>query len=266
MGIFATRTRKGAQAEVVRDARATPDVQGQMPPARFEVVGEHLAAGRDASVVCALVGREMARDGADLGEALDGLRITYARVLNQEPPFGAVRALGAAWSEETLGFLHQLSCENPLTGLASLPHLRARISETYRVADHRETPASTSHALVVIDLPLVDRPAMWQDAFESTLRLVRVAEHARIAFPAGETICQLSARRLVVLAERADLLAERVAVLRDLVEDLSTETSPRASTSGMLTGATDGRARVWVEGLPPADAGAGALLDELACS
>jgi hypothetical protein len=237
-----------------------------MLPARFEAVGEHLAAGRDASVVCAIVGREMARDGADLGEALDGLRITYARVLRQEPPFDAVRALGAAWSEETLGYLHQLSCENPLTGLASLPHLRARISEIYRVADQGGTPAATSHALVVLDLPLLDRPAMWQDAFESTLRLVRVAEHARIAFPGGETICQLSARRLVVLAERADLLADRVAALRDLVEDLAVEASPTSSTSGTISGATDGRARVWVEGLPPANAGAGSLLDELARS
>src|SRR4051794_39504058 len=135
MGIFATRTRKGAQAGVVSGLEATSDVQ-DLPPARFEAVAERLAAGHDASNACAMVGRDLARDGADLGEALDGLRATYARVLGGEPDFRAVRALGSAWSEETLGYLHQLSCENPLTGLASLAHLRATLTEVYRGAEH----------------------------------------------------------------------------------------------------------------------------------
>jgi hypothetical protein len=133
MGIFATLSRKGAQADVAPDA-AAEDVQAILP-ARFEAVGEHLVAGRDASVACAMVGHEMARDGADLGEALDGLATTYARVLGGEPDFRAVRALCVAWSEETLGYLSQLSCENPLTGLASLAHLRARLTEGYRTAE-----------------------------------------------------------------------------------------------------------------------------------
>src|SRR3954467_4485563 len=148
MGIFATRTRRGAPAEVVPDAATAPNGQ-DLFPARFEAVSERLAAGHDASNAGAMVGREMARDGADLGEALDGLRSTYARVLGGEPDFRAVRALGLAWSEETLGYLHQLSCENPLTGLASLAHLRTRLSEVYRTDEQGGTSTTTSHALVV---------------------------------------------------------------------------------------------------------------------
>ncbi|MCW2822261.1 MAG: hypothetical protein JWR64_2056, partial [Marmoricola sp.] len=174
MGLFATRTREGAPAEVAPDATDEPDVP--QLSTRFEAVRERLAAGSDASAACATVGREMARDGADLGEALDGLKATYARVLGGEPDFRAVRALGVAWSEETLGYLHQLSCENPLTGLASLPHLRARLTEVYRGAEQAETSVATSHALVVLDLPLLAPTSSWEDAFESTLRLVRLAE------------------------------------------------------------------------------------------
>jgi hypothetical protein len=248
MGIFATRNRKGAQAEVVSDEETASDVQGLLP-ARFEAVGERLAAGRDASVACAMVGRELARDGADLGEALDGLRTTYARVLGGEPDFRAVRALGVAWSEETLGYLHQLSCENPLTGLASLAHLRARIAEVYRGAEQGEVSVTTSHALVVLDLPLSARTSVWEDTFESTLRLVRFAESARMAFPGGETICQVSPARVVVLARRGDVLAERIGLLHDLIEDADPDA---------------GRARIWIEGLPPYDQGAGFLLDEIA--
>lgn len=72
-----------------------------------------------------------------------------------------------------------------------------------------------------------------------------------MAFPGGETICQASPTRVVVLARRGDLLAPRVGLLRDLVEDLAQET---------------GRARVWIEGLPPYNHGAGLLLDEIARS
>ncbi len=248
MGIFATLARRGAQAEMAPGVEPVEDVQ-HLVPARFVAVGEHLAAGRDASSACAVVGREMARDGADLGEALDGLRTTYACVQGGEPDFRAVRALGLAWSEETLGYLHQLSCEDPLTGLASLAHLRARLSEVYRIAEQGGTSTTTSHALVVLDLPLLARPSVWEDAFEATLRLARLAESARMAFPGGETICQAHQRRLVVVAQRTDLLARRVGLLRSLVED---------ATPG------SGRARVWVEGLPPTDDGAAMLLDELA--
>ena len=46
-----------------------------------------------------------------------------------EPDFDATEALSVAWSEETLGYLHQVSCEDPLTGLATLAHLRARLAE-----------------------------------------------------------------------------------------------------------------------------------------
>jgi hypothetical protein len=246
MGIFATKVRRGAHAVATVDADLAEDVQ-RLLPARFEAVGERLAAGHDASTACAEVGRETARDGADLGEALDGLRSTYAHVLGGEPEFGAVRALCQAWSEETLGYLHQLSCEDPLTGLASLAHLRTRLSEIYRAAEQVDVPVSTSHALVVFELP---PSAVRTDGntFDSVLRLVRLAECARMAFPGGQSIAQASQGRLVLVTPRGDLLARRVGLLRDLVGDLDPET---------------GRARVWIEGLPPSDAGAGRLLDEI---
>jgi hypothetical protein len=254
MGIFATLVRRGVQAEVTANAVPAGDVLQRGLPARFEAVGERLLAGHDASNACALVGRETARDGADLGEALDGLRTTYARVQGGEPDFRALRALCQAWSEETLGYVHQLSCEDPLTGLASLAHVRARLSEVYRGDEQGGRSTNTSHALVVVDLPLLARPLSIEDSsisagFESALWLARLADTARMVFPGGETIAQASPTRLVVVTKRGDLLARRVGLLRGLVEDLG----PRGE-----------RARVWIEGLPPSDHGAGLLLDEIA--
>jgi hypothetical protein len=108
---------------------------------------------------------------------------------------------------------------------------------------------TTSHALVVLDLPLLARATAWEDTFEWSLRLVQLAESARVVFPTDETICQVSPRRLVVMASRDDLLAPRVGLLRTLVEDVVPE---------------NGRARVWIEGLPSSDDSAGLLLGEIA--
>jgi len=263
MGIFATLVRRGAHAEVRANAEPDANVLQFPLPARFEAVGERLAAGHDASSACAVVGRETARDGADLGEALDGLRTTYARVQGGEPDFRALRALCLAWSEETLGYLHQLSCEDPLTGLASLAHVRARLSEVYRADEQGGRSTNTSHALVVVDLPLLargpseggpvaDRGVSGVVAgFESALWLAQLADYVRLVFPGGETIGQAGPSRLVVVAERGESLAARVGLLRGLVEDMD---------------ARGERPRVWIEGLPPSDDGAGFLLDEIARS
>ena len=221
-----------------------------MLPARFEAVGEHLAAGRDASNACAMVGRDMARDGADLGEALDGLRATYARVLGGEPDFRAVRALGVAWSEETLGYLHQLSCEDPLTGLASLAHLRARLSEVYRSAEQGGTSTTTSHALVVLDLPLLARASVWEDALRGARSGWHVWPRAHEwRFPAGRR----SARPTRGGWSWSPSAATCWPGGWGCCAHSSQDATPASS-----------RARVWVEGLPPTDDGAAMLLDELA--
>jgi hypothetical protein len=250
MGIFATLVRRGAHADAGREGSWTDGVGLGVPP-RFEPVMEQLRTGRDATDACAEVGRELARDGASLGEALDGLQSTWAHVVGGEPGYRATRAMCEAWGEESLGYLHQLSCEDPLTGLVSLAHLQARVSEVYRGAEQGGTSPAQSHALVVVDLPRLARPSGWEDPFEATLRLVQLAETARTVFPGEESIAKASPSRLVVLARRGHLLARRVGLLRELVE------TPEHDL---------GRARVWVEGLPPTTGAAAIQLDEIARS
>jgi hypothetical protein len=242
MGIFAAIHRRGAPAgsEIAGEAEWTGT------PARFEAVADLLTTGRDVTVACTEVGRELARDGADLGEALNGLKAVWAAVAGGDPDFAAVRALSVAWGEETLGYVHQLSCEDPLTGLATRGHLRARLGEVYRAAEQRGSSASSTHALVVLDLPLLAAGGPAQDPFSSALWLVKLAETVRLVF-SGEA----SRTRLVALAERGDLLARRVGLLRDLVNDLGPEM---------------GRARTWIEGLPSTIDAAAWLLDEVARS
>lgn len=251
MGFFATLVGRGSVGEMARGDATPADVQ-QGLPARFHVVAEHLAAGRDATVACAVVGREMARDGADLGEALHRLRSTYALVEGTEPDFRSTQALCLAWGEETLAYLHQLSCEDPLTGLASIAHLRARLSEVYRGCEQRGESANLTRALVVVDLPLLANRARATDhreeSFNAALWMVRLVETVRMVFPGEESIGQLTGSRLAVLAHRNAALGRRVALLRGLVEDFDGYAKD---------------ARVWIEGLPATNDGAAWLLDEV---
>ncbi|HEY0904914.1 MAG TPA: hypothetical protein VGE14_13590 [Marmoricola sp.] len=214
-------------------------------PARFDAVGEALAADSRAHAACAVVGRELARDGVDLTEALAGLRSTYAQVLGQEPDFAATEALSVAWSDETLAYLHQVSCENPLTGLATLAHLRARLAELQRAAEASGVPATTRHALVVLDLPRDRLPA----GLGRALLMARVADRTRLVFTGEESIAEAAPTRLVVLAPRSDDLGVQVVLLKELISDST---------------ALGGALRVWIEGLPSSHAATAALLDELA--
>lgn len=246
MGLFATLSRRHSAASVSQ-VPTLPEPVRMGLPARFEAVAEALAGDADASVACAVVGREMARDGADLGEALDGLRSTYLRVRGELPDYCTMHALCVAWSEETLAYAHQISCEDPLTGLASLAHVRARLSEVYRGAEQSGEPAATSHALVVVDLPLLPTRVAAQP-FGHALRLVRAVEFVRAVFGGQDTIAQLGHSRLVVLTTRTENIGRMVASLRELLSTVPT--------------GVEG-SRVWIEGLPSSNAAAAALLDEL---
>ena len=250
MGRFSTPSWSSRKGTVT-----TSDESQEMPeslrrglPARFLAVGEALVAGIPVHDACAVVGRELARDGVDLEEALDGLRSTFALALGREPDFASTESLSVAWSDETLGYLHQVSCENPLTGLATLAHLRARLAEIQRGAEASGTPATDSYALVVIDLPF-EGVGRSDARFGRALLMARIADRARLVFSGEESIGEATPSRLLVLAPRSDDLGLRVVVLRDLV-----------------SGATSlgGAVRIWIEGLPSSHAAAAALLDELA--
>ena len=245
MGLFTTSSRKSTVA--IRDkSQELPECLRL--PARFEAVGEALVEGSRAHAACAVVGRDLARDGVDLNEALAGLRSTFAQLTGREPDFASTEALSVAWSDETLGYLHQVSCENPLTGLATLAHLRARLAEVQRGAESSGRSAASSHALVVLDLPQ-DEFQQGEETFVRALMMARIADRARLVFAGDETIGEASPSRLLVLAPRTEDLGLRVVVLRDLIAD---------------TTARGGAVRVWIEGLPSSHAAMAALLDELA--
>jgi len=259
MAMFSTLVRRRAPGPLtpVREADLPERIRLDLP-LRFEAVGEALwrdARGtvRPASTVgligaCTVVGRDVARDGAALGEALSGLRTTYDLVLGTPPAFEAAEALSVAWSEATLAYLHDLSCEDPLTGLASLAHVRTRLDEVYREAELTDVSVPGSHALVVVELCFRGATHVPGHTFTRALRLVQVAETLRAVWSGGQTLGRLGLDRAVAVVPRSADLGLSVSLLRDFLSDLD-------------LGETD--VRVWIEGLPGSAESARLLLGEL---
>lgn len=227
-------------------------------PLGFDAVGEALASGRCPVAACNVVGRALASDGASLGEALAGLQETYALHGGSAPDFRATEALSLAWSEATLEFLQDVSCEDPLTGLASQQHLRSRLAEVYREADRAEGDVRRSHALVVVDNAAASRQARRDVGkvvgvspvdlhFSRALQLATIGEGVRTAFDGEETIARLGADTVAALVRRTPDLGSRVARMRTVLADL---------------GLGDGT-RIWIEGLPGRVEHASTLLNDL---
>jgi GGDEF domain-containing protein len=249
MAVFTPFSRRRSTTVEQTQQRELSEAVRQALPLRFEAVAEALVSDANVIAACTVVGRDVARDGAALGEALSGLRATYQLVLGSAPQFDAAEALSVAWSEATLEYLHDLSCEDPLTGLASLAHVRTRLAEIYRDAELTDLCVQSSHALVIAELCFHELNAREDHHFTRALRLVQVTEAIRSVYSGGQTIGRLGLDRAVAVVPRTVDLGTSVALLREFVAELD-------------LGHTD--VRVWIEGLPAGAESASRLLDELA--
>ena len=246
MGFWAFRGKvvPGSPSDTEREH--VEQVRGDLPE-RFEAVAEALAGGRRAADACEVVGRLLGSQGVSLEETLADLRTTYEVVLGTEPAFTDACAVSLGWSEATLAYLHQLSCADPLTGLASMAHLRGRLTELYR-SDTRGPALRDRYALVVVEASAPRLTGLADEVFGVDLRMSRIGESARSVFSGGETICRIGPRRIVVLTARTESLGRRMTLLRSLLE-----VGERAH----------GGIRIWTESLPLAADQAASLLDEL---
>ncbi|MGH3472911.1 MAG: hypothetical protein ACRDPG_12825 [Nocardioidaceae bacterium] len=232
MALFATR-----------QVKTMEPVGGEQVPAGFEALADALRAQRDAAAAAQEIGRQAAAEGVALDDLLGDVARTYALVAGESPDFGVTRELAVSWSEASLRYFHALSCEDPLTGLATLSHVRSRLNEIYRRAEAEGAEVPTQQALVVVEFdPDASR-------FDRLMRLVDVAHQVRSVYSGQETIGRLTNNRIAAVVARAGGLGDDVTTLRALLDDWA--------------GRNGSSCRVWIEGLPASSVSAEALLDEL---
>lgn len=239
-------TRRRAADSPVTWRELTDSERRRVPPG-FEAVAEALVSGEEPDAACDVAGRTLALDGASLGEALSRLRTTFNALGGAVPSFEAVEALAVSWSEATLEFLQDVTCEDPLTGLASAAHLRTRLAEVCRSAEGSGSAVRRTHALVVVDA-VAPAGTAGIDPMARALGLAAVADILRTVLAGEETIARSGTDRVVALVRRTPALGESVALARGLLDELEL---PR-------------RCRIWIEGLPDREQQAVRLLSELA--
>lgn len=192
----------------------------------------------DVDVVAHEVGASAAQVGIPLHEVLDHVERAHA---GREPAYRTIRAAVLAWVDSARLHDVDMSCEDPLTSLSTIPHLRTRLGDIYRGAERDGTQVGATYALVVVELPR--RGA--GNELECSLRALDVATAMRTVFAGGETIAGVSPRRFAALVngDRCDTLT--LGLLRLLLE--------RTDGDGL-------HVRVWVEQLPSDVSGVAGML------
>lgn len=189
-------------------ASTAPETRGAAPgPARMAAAGDDRLA-----VACAGLGRSRARAGIGIAETIDDLAALFA-MLGPDggqagPPLHLVCAIAEGWAEESLDRLAQGGCQDPLSGLATVPYLRTRLAEVYREAEQGGTSPAETHRLLVVRLPR--RPDPWH----RMALAIGVGQDLRTAFPGGETLSMARPGPAIALVRAGGDLPLRYARLR----------------------------------------------------
>jgi hypothetical protein len=233
--------------------RTRPPLESTSVPMGFEAFADALLVGGDVAGACHEIGRWSAAEGLSLDEVFGGIARTTHVVGRGEPTFEAARSAALAWAEASLRFQHGISCDDPLTGLSSIPHLRAQLAAVYRAAERTGVAVGSTHALVLVDIP---DDAGDPSQFGPSLRLLELADVMRRVYSGDEVLARLTSSRIAALVHRDQRFCDQTTILTTVVEEWGRS---RAGASGHQV-----RPRVWVEGLPRHNDAAGVVLDELA--
>ena len=154
----------------------------------------------------------LAGSGGERAGALAGGEEERVSVLSEgqhrNPALRLVGAIAEGWAEESVSQFARRGCEDPLSGMATLPYLRTRLAEVYREAEQRGTSPAETHRLLVVGLPR--RPDPWRRLALPIL----VGRDLRAAFPGGETLALAKPGPAIALVPARRDLPLRYARLR----------------------------------------------------
>jgi hypothetical protein len=137
----------------------------------------------DVAIACARLGQSRARAGITIAETIEDLAALFAVLDDGSPPLHLVSSVAEGWVEEGLVRHSAGCCEDPLTGLVTVPYLRTRVAEVYREAGQLGTSPADTHRLVTIRL------SRQPDPWHRMAQAIGVGHDLRAAFPGGDTVC-----------------------------------------------------------------------------
>lgn len=176
-----------------------------------EPIGEPLA---ELAAARGSAGLEIGETLADLEAFLDVLPPARRQAIDHLSMAHCLEA----WSEAFIGGMIAPSCNDSLTGLATVDFLRGRLSEVYRHCAALDMMPGAAYALVAIHAL-----APSSSPFIRMTDRIRIARTLRTHFPGGETIAMSDNGTALVLTSAGPDLDRRIDVI---VATLRSEGSP----------------------------------------
>lgn len=221
-------------AQAVRGVDATADgaTPDALVPPGFTSLASALLHEDDAAV--SVVARELAEryasDGVPLRCLLSDIDVLHRILRRGEPSGRLTRHLCEAWATGFESSMGALSCVDPLTGLATISHLRLRLIELYRqpsdeVPTRRERSVPVGHVLVVVTLR--ERHLTSEGGSLEVLRSLRLAlvgKTLHAVMTGSETVAAIGLHRVVAVLPDDGTANEQVRRMEQhLLQDVGPE-------------------------------------------
>lgn len=215
-----------------------------------EALVEALESRLDTAPAAFRLGQARSEAGVGITEAIDDMAVLFRAAGYESAPIRSIRALCAGWTEGTAASPSVPQMADAESGLGTAEYLTQRLAEVYGSATRNGTSVPQTHALVMIDVTVMDA-----DPWQRMARNAAVGQALKGAYGDGHPMARLGDGLYAVLVERGPMLGHGIALLRDHI-------SERAITMrvGNLVRQPP---RVWIESLPETHRYAQELIESL---
>lgn len=190
-------------------------VHDSLLPGQFLPVARALTDGQSAVGIVTGVASDYAQAGEGLPCLLDDLHAAYRALGLAGPGAAIVRSASEAWAESFMILFGRVSCEDPLTGLATANHLRLRLAELCRSSSSAGSPWSSGDAYLLLEVllscsSLGRYSPRLERAFRPELQLAVVGHAIRTVFPRTDTIASVGRHTVLAIAHESDCVDSSV--------------------------------------------------------
>jgi len=215
-----------------------------------DALAEAVQAGLDTAPAAFRLGASRAAAGVGITEAIDDLAIVFKAAGYEETPIRSVRSLCEGWTGGNPANPAGGGMTDPESGLGTPEYLSQRLSEVYGKAKRNGETVTETHALVVVDVSVVD-----SDIWQRIARNAAVGAALKSAYGEGHPMAHLRDGVYAVLVRRGEALGAGIASLRGHISE--------RALSMRVGNLTRQPPRVWVESLPETHVYAVELLNTL---
>ena len=215
-----------------------------------DALAEAIEEGLDTAPPAFRLGEARAAVGVGITEAIDDLAIVFKAAGYEESPIRSVRALCEGWTGGNPAAHLGTGMTDAESGLGTIEYLVQRLVEVYGEAKSKDERVTETHALVIVDVSVVD-----SDVWQRIARNAAVGAALKAAYSESHPMAHLRDGVYGVLVRRGESLGAGIAVLREHISERA-----QSMRVGNLTRQPP---RVWVEALPDTHAYAVELLNTL---